>query len=308
MPGPFDVDRDMRGKRRTVDREMAELARSQHGVVARHQLLALGLGPDAIDRRNAAGRLHALHRGVYAVGHSRVDTGGRWIAAVLACGSGALLSHRSAAALWDLAPLPAGDIDVTARRRRARPGIAMHGARVDPRDRTELDGIPVTAVARTLVDLAQVIDSRRLRRAFEQAERLQLLDLEAVSRLRERSRNRRGAKAVGRLLDERFDVPETRSELERRFLDLCRGANIPPPAVNVQIEGLEVDMVWPQQQLVVELDGFAFHHTRAAFERDRARDAILQLAGYRVLRLTSRQLQTDPAAVAETVRALLDTG
>lgn len=231
------------------------------------------------------------------------------MAAILACGPRALLSHRSAAALWDLAPAAGASIDVTApgRSRRGRAGITLHQIRnLDPADRTERDGIPATTVARTLFDLAGVVDSRRLGRAFEQAERLQLLDLNAIHRVCQHGRGRRGVSDLRALLAEHpCPIPETRSELERRFLDHCRAADLPRPAVNVEVAGLEVDATWRSRRLVVELDGYAFHRTRAAFERDRARDAMLQLAGYRVLRITSQRLAREPKAIIDAVRGLL---
>jgi hypothetical protein len=231
------------------------------------------------------------------------------MAAVLACGPEAMLSHHSAAALWELRPTARSAVDVTApgRTRHGRPGITFHPVRrLDPVDRARLDGVPVTTVARTLFDLAEVLAPRQLERAFEQAERLRLLDLRAINNLARRSRGRHGLRALSALLAERREpAPATRSELERRFLDLCHTAGLPRPAVNIVVSGLEVDAVWPDQRLVVELDGHAFHHTRAAFERDRLRDATLQLAGYRVLRVTHRRLEREPATVAETVRALL---
>src|SRR5207302_645130 len=266
----------------------------QHGVVAHRQLVELGLGRKAIQYRLAAGRLHRLHLGVYAVGHPRVTGPGRWMAAVLACGDGALLSHRSAGALWGIGSGAGSRVDVTAigRSRRGHPGITLHQVRgLHPDDRARRDGVPVTSLARTILDLAEVLNRSQLARAFEEAERLQLLDVRAIRRLCERSAGRRGLGPLGNLLSNHMrPLPETRSELERLFVDLCRAAALPPPALNVSVAGFEVDAVWQDRGLVVELDGFAFHRTRAAFERDRARDATLQLAGYRVLRLTARRL------------------
>jgi very-short-patch-repair endonuclease len=165
---------------------------------------------------------------------------------------------------------------------------------------------PLTTVGRTLLDLAEVLRPRELDRAFEEAERLRLLDIRALEQLWQRSRRRHGLRRLGALIaEQREPAPATRSELERRFLDLCRDSELPTPAVNAQAAGLEVDALWPDQQLVVELDGHAFHHTRAAFERDRIRDAKLQLAGYRVLRVTHERLETEWAVVAAVVRALL---
>jgi Protein of unknown function (DUF559) len=168
------------------------------------------------------------------------------------------------------------------------------------------DGIPVTTVGRTLLDLAEVVSPIQLRRAFEEADRLELIDIRAIEQLLDRSRGRRGLKPLAALLaTHRGPAPPIRSELERLFLDLCHRADLPPPTVNAHVEGLEVDALWPEQRLIVELDGYAFHRTRASFEHDRTRDATLQLAGYRVLRVTHRRLEAEPAAVAGTVRSLL---
>jgi hypothetical protein len=288
---------------------VAEIAARQHGVVSRSQLAAEGLGRGAIEHRVRAGRLHPLHRGIYAVGHRRVIGPARWMAAVLACGQGALLSHRSAAALWGFRPTAASRIDVTVtgRTRTGQAGIAVHNVRsLHAEDRDERDGIPVTSAARTMLDLAEVLTRSRLERAFDEADRLERIDLGALSRLLDRSRGRHGLKPLAAILAERHrPVPETRSYLERSFLMLCREAGLPPPLVNSRIEGFEVDMAWPDRGLVVELDGFAFHRTRAAFERDRVRDAALQLAGLRVLRVTARRLGEEPATVAEAIRSLL---
>jgi len=232
------------------------------------------------------------------------------MAAVLACGPDALLSHRSAAALWGLQSSAASRIDVTApgRRGRGRPGIVLHRVgSLHGSDRARRDGIPVTAVARTLLDLAELVSPNQLGRAFEEAERLRLLDLQSLQAVRDRSPGRRGLRALGGLLVEGREPLEARSELERRFVELCREANLPLPALNTAVVGHEVDALWPRQRLIVELDGYAFHRTRAAFERDRARDLDLQLAGYRVLRITSVRLDRERAAVATAVRSLLAT-
>jgi very-short-patch-repair endonuclease len=295
-----------------VDRALASLAGCQHGVVARRQLLALGLRHRTIERRIARGRLHRIHRGVYAVGHRSLSAQGRWLAAVLAVGPDAVLSHRSAAALWELRPAAGARVDVTVpgRARRRRQGVAIHVTReLRDRDCAQREGIPVTSVARTLLDLAGVFPEPQLSRAFEQAERTGQLDLRAVEDVCLRGRGRRGLGALLRVLaDQRGPAPAIRSELERIFLDLCREHRVPQPRINDFVVGFEVDAVWLRQRLVVELDGYDFHRTRAAFERDRARDTALQLAGYRVLRFTHRRLRQEPATIAETLRALLRAG
>jgi uncharacterized protein DUF559/putative AbiEi antitoxin of type IV toxin-antitoxin system len=302
----------MRGKFGPADRRTAALAARQHGVVALHQLAALGLAPGAVDRRVFTGRLHRVHAGVYAVGHPRLTQRGCWMAAVLACGEAALLSHRSAAELWGIGTYLDIRIDVTVpdRSGRHRPHIAVHRPRSLPEeDRGELDGIPVTTPARTIRDLASVVGASRLQRAFHEADRLGLLDVPALAALCTRTSGRRGAGRLRALLATHIGPsPGTRSALEHRFLDLCHRAGLPTPAINVPVCDYEVDALWPAQRLVVELDGYAFHHARKAFETDRTRDAALQLAGYRVLRVTHRRLVDDPSAVIETIRKLLAAG
>lgn len=271
--------------------------------------MSLGVGRGSIARRMEAGRLHPLHRGVYAVGHARLSARGRLMAAVLACGDGALASHRSAGREWGFWRAASSRPDVTAlRRSRAGiPGIVLHQTRaLHPDDRVVRDGIPLTSVARTLFDMAEAVSLRRLRQAFEDAERLRLLDLRAVDAVRGRSTGRHGLWAVGLVLgDLGPSVPDTRSELERAFVQLCRDTGLPLPATNVSVAGFEADALWPQERLVVELDGYAFHRSRTAFENDRVRDAGLQLAGHRVVRVTHRRLLDDPDEVAGTIRSLL---
>jgi Protein of unknown function (DUF559)/Transcriptional regulator, AbiEi antitoxin len=295
-----------------ADRAVAALAARQHGVVAVDQLIALGLGASPIHHRVVTGRLHRIHAGVYAVGHASLTQSGRWMAALLACGEGALLSHRSAAELWGIGTYPDVRIDVTVADRsgRRRPGIAIHRPRsLLQEDRTDAAGIAVTTPARTILDLAGVIGPRRLERSFHEADRLGLLDPGTLASISTRTTGRRGGGRLRALLAAHIGPsPETRSVLEHRFLRLCHRAGLPTPAVNVPVCEYEVDVLWPAQRLVVELDGYAFHHARKAFESDRARDAALQLAGYRVLRVTHRRLVDDPSAVIETVRTLLAAG
>jgi hypothetical protein len=290
------------------DRGIAALAARQYGVVASWQLLALGLSRGAISRRVAAARLHPVHRGVYAVGHSALAGPGRLMAAVLAHGPTALLSHRSGAGWLGILPDHRSVIDVTVptRSRGTRAGVVVHCVRrLHPDDRTVVDGIPVTSLARTLLDVAETEPLRRLERAFEEAERQRLFDLRALELLCERSRGRRGVRPLRALMAQAIEPPATRSELERRFLDVCRDAGLPAPAMNVVVAGHDVDAAWLDRRLVVELDSRAFHHTRTAFEADRVRDGVLQVAGQRVLRVTHRRLETEPHAVVATVRALL---
>jgi hypothetical protein len=231
------------------------------------------------------------------------------MAAVLACGDGALLSHRSAAALWGL--LPGGgaraEVTVIASGRRGPPGMTVHQVRrLHPEDHAVVEGIPITSVARTLLDLAEVVSLRRVENAFEAAERLRLFDLVALTRLTDRSAGRHGLKPVRHVMSSWGGwVEDTRSPLEGQFAEFCRDTGLPMPAFNTVVEGYVVDALWADARLVVELDSYGFHRSRSAFESDRERDAALQLAGYRVIRVTSRRLSREPEAVERTIRSLL---
>jgi hypothetical protein len=293
-----------------LDTLIARLAGRQHGVVARWQLIALGVSRTAIDRRVADGRLRRLHRGVYAVG--AIGRKGYWMAAVLACGAGALLSHRDAAALWDLRSTSRSAIDVSVlgARRRSRPRLTIHSAgSLHPDDRAEIDGIPVTSVARTLLDLAEVVPPTELRRAYEAAERHRVLDLRAVHEVLQRSNGRRGVAALRALLD--YDPEpaiDSKSDLESRFLDLVRESGLPVPALNVLVEGDLVDAYWPRARLVVELQSYEHHAHREAFERDNSKLTRLQVAGYVVLPLTHRKMRDEAGEVVAAVRAMVNGG
>jgi very-short-patch-repair endonuclease len=292
------------------DREIARIARAQYGVVSRDQLIAAGLGRGAIARRLQGGRLHAVHRGVYAVGHLHLSREARWLAATLACGDGALLSHRDAAALWELRPPPASvrvHVTLSSRAgRKPRSAITIHRPRaVHAGDRDEHRGIPVTAVPLTLIDLAEIVSSAALARAIEQADARDLLDMRAIAAALSRHPRRRGSAVVRAVFDTYVDAGLTRSDLEAILLALCDAHALARPRVNALVEGLEVDFLWPAERLVVETDSRRHHATRAAFERDRARDARLTVAGYRVVRFTDRQVLHEGADVARTLRALL---
>jgi len=228
------------------------------------------------------------------------------MAAVLASGHDAVLSHESAAALWGLRPTASARIALTTPRRLHRnPKLIRHFSAL-PRDEiTAHDGIPVTTVPRTLLDLAAVLHPQALARAIEQAEILRLLDTRAVEELLIRHPRRKGATRLRRLLNAAVAPPHTRSELEERFLAFLDAAGLPPPIVNSRIQGMEVDFAWPAHRLIVELDGYATHGTRAAFERDRLRDRRLQAEGWRVVRITWRQLHEGPSQLAAELTALL---
>lgn len=301
--------RSARADRALRERELAALAHRQHGVVGRNQLLALGLGDGAIKARFQLGQLHNIHRGVYSVGHGGLTVHSRWLAAVLASGDGAVLSHRSAAALWGLMRPRWSPVDVTsAHGRPGRNGIVLHRSALHAEERTVEARIPVTSVARTLLDLAGVLDGDGgLRRAFEEADRLKLLHMPELERVCARAGKRKGLPALRRLAAAAREPVTTRSHLEDRFAEFCRKhlADLSTPQTNAWILDHEVDAYWPSHGLVVELDGFAYHGHRAAFENDRARDAAMQAAGYRVIRLTYRQLETEALRIATQLRKLL---
>jgi predicted transcriptional regulator of viral defense system len=288
------------------DRVLAALAAEQHGVVVRRQLLDAGLTREMIRGRLASRHLLPLHRGVYAVGHRRLRREGFWLAAVLAAGPGALLSHREAAALHGLRPAQRTTVDVTVAARRRVPGIQVHRVeRLHVEDATTVDGIPVTSVARTLADLAAVVSAQALRKALEEAERSHRLDARAIELVlrRTRGRNGRGHERIRTALAElaATGTTVTRSPLEDRFLSLLDAHGLPRPLANASIDGMEVDMCWPQHRLVVELDGWAYHRSRQAFQRDRTRSNDLQAAGWTVLRFTHDDVVRRPAATARRI-------
>lgn len=230
------------------------------------------------------------------------------MAAVLAYGDEALLSHRSAAALWGLMRARS-PIDVTCLKGRpGREGIRLHRSRVADDGRTVLAGIPVTSLPRTLLDLAEAVDEQQLKRAFEEADRLKLLRMAEMELACGRAGRRKGLVALRRLIAGAKAPVTTRSPLEDRFAEFCRGhlADLPAPLTNVSILDHEVDAYWPSQRLAVEMDSWEYHGHRAAFESDRARDATMQAAGYHVVRLTSKRLDAEPDAIAGELRRLLE--
>jgi very-short-patch-repair endonuclease len=279
-----------------VERTLARLAANQHGVVSLDQLRAIGISAEAARHRVRIGRLHRIHRGVYAVGHPRLTPEGRWMAAVLACGPNAVLSHRvgtavlshrAAAALWRLLPARRGLIDVTVpgrAGRKPRRDIRLHrSTTLTQQATTRRLGIPVTSPARTLRDLRRVATSEELGRARRQAE------------------------VFGYPLKDAAGIaPEpTRSELERRFLSLCSRHRLPSPEVNVPIHDYVVDFLWRRACVIVETDGYRYHSGRAAFEHDYARQARLIALGFEVLRFTWRQVVDEPGEVVAALRARL---
>jgi hypothetical protein len=289
------------------------LATAQHGVVARSQLRALGHSDKNIDYRLAAGRLIRMYPGVFAVGHARLAREGRWMAAVLACGERAVLSHGDAASHWSVLPARGTLIHVTTPRRSGRVSdprrVRLHRVGTLTADETTRhDAIPVTTPARTLLDLASTVRSRTLEEAIAQTDRLGLFDLVAVRRVLAAHPRQPGAPALRGVLDRiaGTGAAETRSALEVAMLQLCDDFGLPAPATNVVLAGFIVDFHWPGTDLVVETDGYTYHSMPSAFEADRERDQVLTLAGYRTARFTYNQVRRHRRQTARRLHALLD--
>jgi hypothetical protein len=301
----------MRAQRapRLLDEGIAAIAERQYGVISYGQLvLDVGLSASTITRRIAAGRLRPLHRGVYAVGHRALRREAWWMAAVLAAGPGAALSHGSAAAFWAIRNDTRERIDVTVpRHRRSTARLCVHVVVLAPDEFETCDGIRVTTPARTLFDLAAVVTEAQLEAAFNEAEYRRLTSPTSLDALLARHPGRRGIRAIRRVLENhgRNGETRTRSELERRLIALLDAYGLPRPIVNREGPEGELDARWPDHRLIVELDGFAAHGTRKAFEDDRARDRALTAAGWRVVRITWRQLTEDAATIAAQLARLL---
>jgi very-short-patch-repair endonuclease len=291
---------------------IAELARRQYGVVARRQLVQLGLGEDAIDRRLAIGRLHRIHPGVYAVGHRLVPKQGWWMAAVLASAPGTVLSHRSAAALWELVGYSEGAVHVTlARKSTPAKWIRRHRSVLPADEITVAAGIPVTIPPRTIFDLAATEPAETVEHLLRESEFRELRATLSLPDLLERYPGRRGAQRVRQALERVGGEPpgRRREGLEQRFAPFLRRHRLPFPRFNDWIlldsGRFQVDCHWPGSGQVVELDGWKGHGTRSAFREDRARDRALRVAGYSVTRLTWNQLDDEPEEIAGDLRALL---
>jgi very-short-patch-repair endonuclease len=289
----------------SADRLILALARGQHGAVASRQLTAAGVSRYVVGRRVSAGWLDRRYRGVYLVGPLRTPFT-ESMAAVLALGADALLGHYPAAVLWGLRPPAPGPMDVTVTGRDARgpSEIRVHRVeRLHPSDQTRIQGIPVTSPARTLLDLATQVSQRDLSRAADEARVRRLVTDHSLNEQFKRYPHHRGIAALTRAIQ--TEPALTRSEAERRLLELIRAAGLPEPEVNARVGRHEVDFLWCEQQLIVEVDGYAFHSSRSAFERDRRRDAELQAGGHRILRLTWRDVTAETErTVATLARAL----
>jgi hypothetical protein len=307
---PRNEGRALGRPRSERDRGLAALAGRQHGVVSIRQLeQRLGFSHQAVERAAKAGRLHRIYRGVFAVGHTDLSRRGKCLAAVLAVGPGALLSYHSAGWLWGIwqgSPSPFEVTAVVPRHHPAPIGIARHRARnlVDL-DRALVDGIPVTSVARTQLDLAWKLRGDGLPRLLARSEELGLLDLDAIQAVIERNRGHHGAKRLRYALAIYEPPIWTRSEFERRFVERLVAAGLPQPATGWNEVGHEIDVYWPERRFGIELDAFETHGTRQAFETDHERDFDFALAEVETHRVSERQFRRDPARIIGEVGTLL---
>jgi very-short-patch-repair endonuclease len=282
------------------------LAESQHGVVSTRQLSELGLSRRAIQHRVARGRLHRVMRGVYAVGRPELSRRGRWMAAVLCCEPEVVLSHHSAAALWEIGDERLGRVEVSSQTASyiRRPGIRVHRrSSLLPCDLDVRDGIPVTVPARTLIDLASQLGSGPIERAINEADRLDLIDPEALRASLRRYRGQPGVARMRVVLDRRT-FRMTDSELERRFLPLVDAVGLSRPLTRQHVNGFRVDFYWPDLGLVVETDGLRYHRTPARQARDRLRDQTHTAAGLTPLRFTHAQVRFESAHVRGILAAV----
>ncbi|KAA0273329.1 MAG: DUF559 domain-containing protein [Acidobacteria bacterium] len=294
------------------DTEIAEIARQQHGVVSSTQLEDLGLGGRAVRKRCSAGRLHRIHRGIYAVGHSRLTIQGYRMAAVLFGGPGTVLGHRAAGSEWDLRHWRGAPSIITPTPRRPIAGIEIHHSVLPADERTVLDGIPITTWPHTLLDLATILDHDALVRALNEAEARRLSDPLSLAALLDRHRGRRGAGALRRALDDGAACRGvTRGELEERFAAFVRRRRLPPPLLNAPVVAAEhnyvADALWPAARLIVELQSVSHHGSPRAMSADADRTRRLTLAGYRVVYVTWAQLgaPAEAAALAGDITRLL---
>jgi very-short-patch-repair endonuclease len=279
------------------------MARSQHGVVARRDLLKIGFSSAAIEHRIARGRLHPVARGIYTVGWPLADRKQGWMAAVLACGEMAALSHASAAALWEISEDRPGPIDISVRRHCGlrRPGLRVRvRPRLPERDFTERHRIPVTTPVRTLIDLAAELTPKRLERAVNEADKRDLIDPESLRQALDEHPGERGVRPLRLLLDRQtFRLSDT--ELEVLFRPIAARAGLPMPLTKEMVNGFEVDFYWPDLGLVVETDGLRYHRTPSAQARDALRDQTHTAAGLTPLRFSHYQVRYEPGHVRDVL-------
>lgn len=312
--GSFEVQRfhpSGRGKNVAVNKAtlvIRQLAEKQHGVIAHRQLIVQGLGERLIESRVARGQLIPLHRGVFALGHRRIGLYGEWMAAVLACGPGAVLSHGTAAQLWGIRG-SRKPIEVTRVSGHRRPhGVRLHQTRSLPDEHVTTEAhIPVTTIERTFLDTAARLDARQMEHDLVEADRSRRLRWPKLwQALTEHGRGRKGVKRLKRVAtqaDPRFADAVSTSEVD--FLILCRQAGLKMPQVNVLVEGKKVDFYWPKERLIVEADSYGFHGDPIGFEKDHQATVDLEVAGYRVHRTTYKMLESNPRPFLNLVRGSL---
>jgi very-short-patch-repair endonuclease len=288
-------------------RPLLALATKQHGVVSTRQLAALGYTRSSASKAHGVGRLVRLHRGVYAVGHVRLTWHSSCLAGVLACRP-AVASHWSAAWLWGLIGSAPSAIHLTVpSKRRSKPEFRVHSARLADADVEEAEGIPVTSLPRTLLDLAALVPKRRLERLLDRAEKLKFFDLRAFESLLGRTTGHPGhARLRQALRIYRPELAVLRSDLERDFRALLRAANLRLPSPNVNVGPYELDCYWEPERFCVELDTYATHGSPLSFEQDRIRERELRKLGIEVERVTDVQLQREPDAVIAAVALNLE--
>jgi very-short-patch-repair endonuclease len=286
---------------------LAAIAGLQRGRVSRRQLLAVGMTKATIETMLRHGRLYRLHRGVYAVGHLAPIELGRETAALLAMAGDAVLSHGTAAAIWNLRP-PGPEIEVTVvgSVARKRPGIGVHRTtRLHPSERRLHKDLPLTSPARTLLDLAPHVTARELERALDEGLTRRIVRLSQLSDVLSRANGHAGAAMLRALVQDRRPTTVTRSPTEEIMLKLIRQAKLPPPEMNVRMHGYEADFFWREQGVVVEVDSYTYHTSRSAFERDRRKDAVFRSAGLDVLRFSRYQIKAEPYfVIAQVMQAL----
>lgn len=288
-------------------RELAALARRQHGVLSYRQLRELGFSKGHIARAREAGRLQPVHRGVYALGHATLSDHARAMAALLVFPEAAVLSHGSAAWLWGLIPTAPREAEVTvAARGNRRPGLRVHRVwSLADEERTTYEGLPVTSPARTLVDLAGTSSARGLSRAVDRARRRGKLDLAAIDRALARRSGSFGKERLQEVLRLYRRPVFDRARSELLFLDAIHDAGLPAPRMNTWEEGYEIDAYWERERFAVEVDGWETHGNREAFESDRLRQEDLKLAGIDSIRITALRIEQEPQAVARRLKRLL---
>ena len=290
------------------DEAVAWVVAQQLGLITVTQLQLAGIGRRAIESRAERSLIHRMYRGAYLVGNPIPLPGARELGAVLACGPGSLVSHASAAALWGLTPTPTGDLALTVvgRNCRSRRDITVHRvSQLATADRATRHGIPLTGPARTLIDFAATATGYELDHALGEARLQRLVDDGDLARALNRAGNRAGVARLRAVIAGEDESGYTRLEAERRMRQLIAQARLPRPRYNVIVDGWEADCLWPDQRLILEVDGYRFHGHRGAFERDRRKDMALVAAGYRVIRVTWKQLVNEPMVVAALVAAAL---